>query len=62
MKKIIKCPKCGEKATVDMSTVLTSMPPQYNVDCPKCGRIFMFCHEVRAMDGEYDYSNDIMWL
>ena len=61
MKKIIKCPKCGEKATVDMSVVLTSMPPQYNVDCPKCGRIYMFCHEVNNTPGEY-IDNDNLRL
>ena len=45
-KKKVKCKYCGSEAIADTSTVLTSIPPMYNVDCPKCGRIYMFCDEV----------------
>ena len=42
----IICPKCGSKAIAHTDVVLTSNPPMYNVDCPKCGRIYMFCSDV----------------
>jgi len=42
----ITCPKCGSKAIAHTDFVLTSNPPKYNVDCPKCGRIYMDCSEV----------------
>ena len=45
LKEVI-CPKCGSKAVADVGFVLTSYPPKYNVDCPKCGRIYMKCSEV----------------
>jgi len=54
MKKVI-CKYCGSKAIADTSIVLTSNPPQYNVDCPKCGRIYMFCSEINL--AEDDDSN-----
>ena len=41
-----KCKYCGSDAVAHTDVVLTSIPPQYNVDCPKCGRIYMFCSEV----------------
>ena len=44
--KEVKCKYCGAKAIAHTNTVLTSDPPQYNVDCPNCGRIYMFCTEV----------------
>lgn len=44
--KKVKCPKCGAEAIANTAIVLTSDPPQYNVDCPNCGRIYMFCYEV----------------
>ena len=44
----VKCKKCGGEAIADIGRVLTSYPPQYNVDCPNCGRTYMFCHEVNA--------------
>ena len=44
--KEITCPKCGAKAIVNICIILTSDPPQYNVDCPNCGRIYMFCSDV----------------
>jgi ribosomal protein S27E len=46
--KKIRCKYCGSEADVDTSVVLTSLPPQYNVDCPKCGRVYMFCSEVNG--------------
>lgn len=36
--KPIKCPNCGEIVQVDTSMILTSYPPQYKWECPKCGR------------------------
>ena len=44
--KKVKCKKCGSKATAYLDEVLTSDPPMYNIDCPKCGRVYMFCDEV----------------
>lgn len=44
--KEIICKKCGGKAIANTCIMLTSYPPQYNVDCPNCGRVYMFCHEV----------------
>ena len=46
--KEVKCPHCGATAIANTCIVLTSDPPQYNVDCPKCGRIYMFCYEVNS--------------
>ncbi len=48
MKKVI-CKYCGSKAIAHTDTVLTSYPPMYDVDCPKCGRIYMFCSEVNNL-------------
>ena len=50
-----KCEKCGGKAEVDTSMVLTSNPPQYNYYCPHCGRHgFILCsetyHETKSFD------------
>lgn len=36
--KPIRCPSCGEIVQVDTSIILTSNPPQYKWECPKCGR------------------------
>lgn len=36
--KPIRCPSCGEIVQVDTSMILTSNPPQYKWECPKCGR------------------------
>lgn len=36
--KPIRCPSCGEIVQVDISMILTSNPPQYKWECPKCGR------------------------
>lgn len=36
--KPIRCPNCGEIVQVDTSMILTSNPPQYKWECPKCGR------------------------
>lgn len=36
--KPIRCPNCGEIVQVDTSIILTSNPPQYKWECPKCGR------------------------
>ena len=47
-KRKVKCKKCGGEAIVDTGTVLTSDPPMYNVDCPNCGRVYMFCSEVNG--------------
>lgn len=44
--KKCKCKYCGSDAIAYTNVILTSIPPQYNVDCPKCGRIYMFCSEV----------------
>jgi len=34
----IACPKCGEELFDSTpNIVLTSYPPQHNVNCPKCG-------------------------
>ena len=44
--KKVKCKKCGAEAMANTAIVLTSDPPQYNVDCPNCGRVYMFCSEV----------------
>lgn len=44
--KKVKCKKCGAEAIANIAMVLTSDPPQYNVDCPNCGRVYMFCSEV----------------
>ena len=45
--KKIKCERCGAEAIVNTGIILTSDPPQYNVDCPNCGRIYMFCDKVK---------------
>ena len=34
-----KCPNCGATMVRDESKVLTSIPPQYQYICPKCGQI-----------------------
>lgn len=47
--KKIKCKKCGGIAKVNTCIILTSDPPMYNVDCPNCGRMYMFCHEVNVI-------------
>ena len=47
--KKIRCKKCGAEAIVNTGIILTSDPPQYNVDCPNCGRTYMFCYEVNSM-------------
>ena len=57
MKKVI-CKYCGSKAIADTSIVLTSDPPQYNVDCPKCGRIYMFCSEVNLAEDDIIPTNE----
>lgn len=36
--KPIRCPNCGEIVQVDTSMILTSYPPKYKWECPKCGR------------------------
>lgn len=36
--KPIRCPNCDEIVQVDTSMILTSYPPQYKWECPKCGR------------------------
>lgn len=36
--KPIRCPNCGEIVQIDTSMILTSYPPQYKWECPKCGR------------------------
>lgn len=36
--KPIRCPNCGEIVQVDTSMILTSYPPQYKWECPRCGR------------------------
>ena len=41
-----KCKYCGSDSIAHTDIVLTSDPPQYNVDCPKCGRVYMLCSEV----------------
>lgn len=46
--KKVKCKYCGAEAIANIGMVLTSDPPQYNVDCPNCGRIYMFCYEVNS--------------
>jgi uncharacterized Zn finger protein len=48
-----KCKYCGSDAIAHTDTVLTSIPPQYNVDCPKCGRIYMLCSEVYNRINEF---------
>ena len=37
MEAYCKCTKCGARAKVDTSMVLTSMPPKYNYTCEECG-------------------------
>ena len=44
--KKVRCKKCGAEAVANTEIILTSDPPQYNVDCPNCGRVYMFCDEV----------------
>lgn len=35
-----KCKKCNcEKAKVDTTMVLTSLPPKYKYNCPECGHV-----------------------
>ena len=46
--KEVKCPHCGAVAIANTCIVLTSNPPQYNVDCPNCGRIYMLCSKVNS--------------
>lgn len=50
--KHLKCPRCGGKAVANLSTVLTSNPPQYNVSCENCGRIYMLCADVSNAKGK----------
>jgi uncharacterized Zn finger protein len=57
MKKVI-CKYCGSEAIADTSIVLTSYPPQYNVDCPKCGRVYMFCNEVNSVEDNDFLTNE----
>ena len=47
-KKSVVCKQCGAETVANSAIVLTSDPPQYNVDCPNCGRVYMFCSEVNA--------------
>lgn len=44
--KKVKCKHCGAEAVANIGIVLTTYPPMYNVDCPNCGRVYMFCSEV----------------
>lgn len=46
---LARCPKCNKEVEVDTSVVLTSNPPMYNLDCPFCGRQYVFykdCYEA----------------
>lgn len=48
-----KCSKCGTKMILDLTTVLTSNPPQYEYKCPKCGNIqYGFCHDEQDEEVE----------
>lgn len=42
---LARCPKCNKEVEVDTSVVLTSNPPMYNLDCPNCGRKYVFCKD-----------------
>lgn len=42
---LARCPKCNKEVEVDTSVVLTSIPPMYNLDCPFCGRQYVFCKD-----------------
>ena len=48
--KKVKCKKSGGDAIANTAIVLTSYPPMYNVDCPNCGRVYMYCSEVNNYD------------
>jgi len=45
----VRCKYCNSEAIAHTDVVLTSIPPQYNVDCPKCGRVYMFCSEINRL-------------
>jgi Zn finger protein HypA/HybF involved in hydrogenase expression len=50
-----KCKKCGRRAEVDTSIVLTSYPPQYNYHCPHCGEHgFILCSEAYYETKSFD--------
>ena len=34
-----QCPECGGGMCKNLTTILTSLPPQYQYKCNKCGRI-----------------------
>ena len=51
--KPIRCPNCGEIVQVDTSMILTSYPPQYKWECPKCGRT----GTVGSKDGIITFEN-----
>ena len=50
-----KCKKCGHKAEVDTSMVLTSNPPKYNYHCPNCGEHgYIYCSEAYYETKSFD--------
>ena len=50
--KEIKCYKCGSDAIADIDIKLLTDPMMYNVHCPKCGLIYMFCSDVDKQEGK----------
>ena len=56
------CKKCGNKAIVDTSVVLTTYPPQYSYSCPSCNdKGYIFCHEIKD-DAGIDLADKIEHL
>ena len=50
-----KCKKCGHKAEVDTSMVLTSNPPKYDYYCPHCGEHgYVYCSEAYYETKSFD--------
>ena len=47
----IKCPVCGEVAVIDISRILTSMPPKYEWFCKHCkAHGYLRCSETEKFE------------
>lgn len=56
-KTYCRCRKCGGRAEVDTSVVLTSNPPLYSYYCKECGENgYIFCHDVGLTTYDLEYS------
>ena len=59
---LARCPKCNKEVEVDTSVILTSNPPMYNLDCPLCGRQYVFCKDCYSNTGTNKQTNSERYL